>query len=94
MKWVPAAAVTANATNYFTATLRNRKADASGAAQPATRSYAATNSSAFVSEAMTLSSTAADLLIAAGDVLSVEKLNTGTGLAMPKGTIQVHAQVR
>lgn len=94
VKWVPAAAVTADGTNYFTLNLRNRKADASGTALAASRSYIATNSVAFVAEAMTLSATAADLLVAAGDVLTVSKVNTGTGLAMPDGLVQVHYQVR
>jgi hypothetical protein len=94
VKWVPTAAITANGTNYFTLTLRNRGAAGSGTAVPASRSYAATNSSAFVAEDMTLSATAADLNIAAGDVLTVEKLVTASGLAMPDGTVQIHAQVR
>lgn len=93
VKWVPAAAVTADGTNFFTLNLRNRTTGA-GSALPASRSYAATNSVAFVAEAMTLSGTAADLLVAAGDVLTVSKVNSGTGLAMPDGTVQVHAQVR
>lgn len=93
VKWCPAAAITANATNYFTVNLRNRTSGA-GTALPAARSYAATNSVAFVEEDMTLSATAADLLIAAGDTLTVEKLVTGTGLAMPDGVIQIHAQAR
>lgn len=94
VKWIPAAAITANATNYFTLTLRNRGAAAAGTALPAQRSYAATNSTALVSEAMTLSATAADLNVAAGDVLTVEKLVTASGLAMPDGTVQIHAQAR
>ncbi|HEV2778550.1 MAG TPA: hypothetical protein VGX25_04045 [Actinophytocola sp.] len=94
VKWIPAANVTADGTNYFTLNLRNRKGDASGTALAASRSYAATNSTAFVPEAMTLSGTAADLLVNAGDVLTVSKVNTGTGLAMPDGVVQVHAQVR
>ncbi len=93
VKWIPAAAITANGTNYFTLTLRNRTTGA-GAALPAQRSYAATNSVAFVAEAMTLSSTAADLNVAEGDVLTVEKLVTGTGLAMPDGTVQVTYRAR
>lgn len=93
VKWIPAAAVTANGTNYFTLTLRNRTTGA-GTALPAQRSYAATNSVAFVAEAMTLSSTAADLNVAAGDVLTVEKLVTGTGLAMPDGVVQVTYRAR
>lgn len=93
VKWVPKAAITANGTNFFTLTVRNRTTGA-GTAQPATRSYAATNSAALTAEAMTLSATASDLLVNAGDHLSIEKLNTGTGLAMPAGTVQVNAQVR
>lgn len=94
VKWIPAAAVTADPTNNFTLNLRNRGAAAAGAALPASRSYAATNSVAFVAEAMTLSATAADLLVSTGDVLTVSKVNTGTGLALPDGVIQVSAQVR
>lgn len=94
VKWVPTANITANGSNYFTLTVRNRKADASGTALPASRSYAATNSTAFVPEAMTLSSTAADLLVASGEVLSIEKLVTGTGLAMPDGVVQIEFQYR
>lgn len=93
VKWVPKAAITADGSNYFTLNLRNRTTGA-GSALPASRSYAATNSTAFVAEDMTLSGTAADLLVAAGDVLTVSKVNTGTGLAMPAGTVQVHAQAR
>lgn len=93
VKWIPAAAITANATNYFTLTLRNRTTGA-GAALPAQRSYAATNSVAFVAETMTLSGTAADLLVAAGDVLTVEKLVAASGLAMPDGVVQVTYQAR
>lgn len=93
-KWIPKAAVTANGTNYFTLTLRNRKGDASGTVNPATRSYAATNSTALMPEDMTLSSTASDLLLAAGDHVTVEKLVTASGLAMPAGTVRVYAQVR
>lgn len=93
VKWLPKAAVTANATNYFTLNLRNRNSGA-GTALPAARSYAATNSVALTPEDMTLSSTAADLNVAAGDHLTVEKLVSGTGLAMPAGTVQVYAQAR
>lgn len=93
VKWVPKSAVTANGTNYFTLTLRNRTTGA-GTAVPASRSYAATNSSALTAEAMTLSATAADLNVAAGDHLTVEKLVTASGLAMPAGTVQVFAQAR
>ncbi|MEA2703550.1 MAG: hypothetical protein QOD63_1495 [Actinomycetota bacterium] len=92
--WIPKAAVTADATNYATVNVRNRGAAGAGTAVAATRSYAAVNSVAFVAEAMTLSATAANLLFAAGDTISVEKLNTGTGLALPPGSLELHLQYR
>lgn len=94
VKWIPAAAIAANGTNYFTMNLRNRGAAGAGATAIATRSYVATNSTANVAEAMTLSGTAADLNVAAGDVITVDKVNTGTGLAMPDGVVQVTYQAR
>lgn len=94
VQWVPNANITANAANFFTATVRNRGTDAGGTAVAATRSYAATNSLAHVPEDCTLSGTPADLDVAEGDLLTVEKLVAGTGLAMPDGLVQIHAQVR
>lgn len=93
-KWVPDAAVTHSASNYTTVGVRNRKADASGAALPATRSYAATDSVAFVAEAMTLSGTAADLLVASGDVITVQRVHTAAGVLVPAGVVEISAQYR
>ncbi len=92
VKWVPFAAVTANGTNYSTLSVRNRKQDASGTALPASRSYAATNSVAFVPEAMTLSGTAADLNFAAGDVITVQRIHTASGVVIPAGVVEVTIQ--
>lgn len=92
-KWVPDAAVTANGTNYTTVSVRNRTTGA-GTALPFTRSYAATNSTAFVAESMTASGTAADLLAAAGDILTAQRLYTGTGLAVCAGIIVVTYTIR
>jgi hypothetical protein len=86
------AAITANGTNYFAATIRNRGAAAAGTAVAATRSFIAGNAAAFVPEAGTLSTTAADLAFAAGDVLTCEKLVTASGLAMPAAAIILHLQ--
>jgi hypothetical protein len=90
VKWTPNAAITANATNYFDLQILN------GATAVATRSYAATNSVALTSEEMTLSATAADLLVDAGDVLVIHKETTagGSGLAMPDGHVQISAKLR
>lgn len=93
VKWVPAAAVTADGTNYTTVNLRNRGTDASGSDLVASRSYIANNSTAFVPETMTLGASALRD-VDEGDVLTVSKVNTGTGLALPDGVVQVHVQVR
>ncbi|MFJ8818204.1 hypothetical protein [Amycolatopsis thermoflava] len=93
VQWVPGAAVTANGTNYTTLNLRNRAAGV-GSAVAASRSYAATNSSAQVPEDLTLSGTASDLLLAKGDVLSIDKTIAGTGLATPAGKVVVYLQAR
>lgn len=92
--WVPQAAVTANGTNFSTLSLRNRGAAAAGAALAASRSYAAVNSVAFVPEAMTLSGTAADLQLTAGDVLTVQMIFTAAGLVIPAGTLRLSARIR
>jgi len=92
--WVPSAAVTANVTNYSTLGVRNRGAAGAGANLPATRSYAATNSVAFVAEAMTLDPTVANRQFAAGDVLTIQAVEAGTGLALPAGVVTLHVQWR
>jgi hypothetical protein len=94
VKWVPNAAVTANGTNFATLNLRNRAAAGSGTVVPATRVYSATNSSARVGEAMTLSSTSTDLNLAANDVLTLEIAHSGTGLTIPPGLVQVLLRAR
>jgi len=79
---VPSAAITADPTNNSIYTLTRHTAGA--AATPvATRSWAAGNSVALTEEAMTLSGTAANLLLAAADTLSVVKTVGGTGLVIP-----------
>jgi len=94
VEWVPSAAVTADGTNYATLGLRNRGTAGAGSVLPATRAYSSVNSVAFVTESMTLSGTSANLDLADGDVLTVQKVNTGTGLAIPDGIVRVYVQVR
>jgi hypothetical protein len=92
--WTPGAAITANGTNFFTLTPRNRQTGA-GTVTPATaRSYAATNSVSTTPEALTLSTTATDLQVAANDVLTAHFTHSGTGLAIPAGTVQVTMKLR
>jgi hypothetical protein len=94
LTWVPGAAVTANGTNFATISVRNRGAAGSGTVVPATRSYAATNSSAQVAETLTLSATATDLQPAAGDVLTISVAHSGSGLLIPAGLVQVALRLR
>jgi hypothetical protein len=91
--WVPSAAVSHNATNYCTLALRNRTTGA-GTALPATRSYAATDSVAFVAEAMTLDATLANTQFVAGDVLTAQVTDAGAGLALPAGYLDLHIRWR
>jgi hypothetical protein len=93
-RFVPLAAITANGTNFTTLSVRNRKADASGSALPLGRSWAATNSTAFKPDTMTLSGTAADALVAAGDVLTVQRVATASGLVIPAGTVEIDYLIR
>ena len=80
--FAPGAAMTANGTNFCTLTLRNRTTGA-GTVTFGNRSWAATNSVATTPETLTLSSTATDLYIATGDLLTAHVTHGGTGLAFP-----------
>lgn len=94
VKWLPSAAVTANGTNFSALSVRNRGAAGSGTALPASRSYVATNSTAFVAEDCTLSATAADLLVSAGDALTVQMIHTASGVIIPAGSVRISYQAR
>lgn len=94
VKLVPNAAITANGTNFFDLALINKGAAAGGSTSMATRSWAATNSVAFVSESMTLSGTTANLNAAVGDVLDLARTVTAAGLAMPDMLVELHYKLR
>jgi hypothetical protein len=92
VNFVPSAAVTANATHYSVYTLTRYTAGAS-ATTVATRTWAATDSAAETPEAMTLSATAANLLLAVDDHLAVVKTHGGNGLVIPDGLLVVRYQL-
>lgn len=94
VRWIPSAAITANGTNYTTVSVRNRGAAGTGSALPASRSYATGNSSAWVGENMTLSGTASDLSLSAGDVVTVQMIHSGTGIQLPAGSVRISYQAR
>lgn len=89
---VPSAAITADGTNYAIYTLTRHTAGAS-ATTVATRSWIATNSAAMTAEAMTLSGTAANLLLTAGDTLTVIKTVAASGLLIPAVLLVVTYQL-
>jgi hypothetical protein len=77
----PAAAVTANATNYRTFTLYNRGATGSGTTVLATYNTATTGLTDNDEMLMTLSATEADLVVAANDILEIVETVAAAGVA-------------
>lgn len=86
---LPSAAITANGTDFATYTLTRVTAAGSGATTVATRAWSATNSVANATEAMTLSGTAANLLVTAGQSLVMIKTEDGNGLIIPSMLVKV-----
>jgi hypothetical protein len=88
--------VTGAATNNFAIAAQNKGAAGAGTtALTTTKTYDnAINSVAHDAEDLTLTSTAADLLVAAGDVVSLVRTINGTGLAQPDGLVEVRFQYR
>jgi hypothetical protein len=88
---IVSATVTGQATNFFTLNVRNRKTGVAttvpGTLAFSTGAVVATASTPLV---IPLSATAADLLLAVGDVVTAEKAVTGTGLLLPPGLLVVH----
>lgn len=93
VKFTPSAAITADGTNNSVYTLQN-KGSGAGSTSVATRSWAATNSVASTPENMTLSGTAANLNVAAGDSLEIVKTHGGTGLVIPDGLLTISYKAR
>lgn len=90
VKYVPRSAVTAGATHFATCLVDKRPASGpTSAVNVATRSLAATNMVAWTEESWTLTATAADLLLVAGDQLTFEITKTMNGLAVPAGVVTV-----
>ena len=95
VNWVPNAGITHNASNYTTLTVQDRGASDGSPTTIATRSYAATDATAFeVDTTLALSGTAANLLLASGDVITVARAHTSSGLALPAGVLEVSCQFR
>lgn len=96
VRWIPSAAVAGAVTNNFALTARNKGTDnTKNVAVTTAKTYDnGVNSVANAPESLTLSATAADLEMAAGEVLILDRTVNGTGLAMPDGQVEVSYQYR
>lgn len=90
VSYTPEAAATGDNTNARTFTLVNKGAAGSGTTVIATLALTTgVNLVAFDEKAATLSATAADLLVTAGDELAWVSTHTGTGVVDPGGAVVV-----
>ena len=90
VEYYPAAAIAGADNDTRRVRLYNRKGDNSGAVVVAELSFVnGVNAGAKQKKAITLSATAADLLLAAGDVLEWATDHVGNGLADPGGRVVV-----
>lgn len=88
--YIPAASQSGAATNSRTLNLVNKGSAGAGTTVVATLALASgVNLTAFDEKTITVSSTAADLVVAEGDVLQWQSLHVGTGIADPGGTVIV-----
>jgi hypothetical protein len=90
VSFTPEAAITGDNTNKRTFTLVNKGQAGSGSTVIATLDFVTgVNGVAFDEKQFTLSGTAANLVVASGDILAVVEAVAGTGLANPGGLVQV-----
>lgn len=88
--YIPSATITGAATNNRTLALRNKGQAGAGTTTVASLNFGnGTNATAFDEKALTLSVTAADLDLVAGDVLALQSLHIGTGITDPGGLVRV-----
>lgn len=90
VQYVPEAAITGAATNNRAVSLVNKGQAGTGTTVVATLTFDNTiNATADNEKTITLSSTAADLNVAAGDTLVWSSTHNGTGLVDPGGAVRV-----
>lgn len=90
VQYVPEAAITGAATNNRTVSLVNKGQAGSGTTTIATLTFGSgTNATANNEVAVTLSGTAADLVITEGDTLQWRSVANGTGIADPGGVAKI-----
>jgi hypothetical protein len=83
-------AITGAATNTRSVTLVNKGAAGTGTTSMATLQFdSGVNTVANVPKVITLTTTAADRVVAAGDVLQFQSTHVGTGIADPGGLLLI-----
>lgn len=88
--YIPITAVTGADTNTRTLTVTNRGQSGSGSTVAATLALTnGVNAAAKDEKAVTLSGTAANLVVAEGDVLTFESTHAASGLADPGGRVVI-----
>lgn len=90
ISYIPNATITGQNTNTRKVALVNKGQSGSGNLETASIQFnSGVNAAAFDETSLTLSGTAANLVVAEGDVLTVESTAVGTGLADPGGLVFV-----
>ena len=90
VQYVPEAAITGADTNSRTVSLVNKGAAGSGTTTVASLALTnGVNATANDEKAITLSGTAANLVLAAGDTLLWRSIHVGTGIADPGGLVRI-----
>lgn len=90
VKYIPKADANGDNTNYRTYTVTNRGSDGAGTTAVATLTQTAgVDLDAYVPKAFTLNATVANRNVEEGDVLSIQSVKTGTGLADPGGVLEI-----
>ncbi len=90
--YTPDAAVTGDDTNNFTLQVKNKGTDGTGTTGVTdikTYNVASGGIAAFDKNSLVLSSTAANLLVAPGEVLSLDKAENGSGDTMEQGVFNL-----
>lgn len=92
--YLPDTAVTGNTTNNFTLQMKSKTAAGAAAHNiTAVKTYGTgVNMTQWVKDALTLSTTAADLLVDNGETVTLDKAETGSGLALPAGLAVLNYQ--
>ena len=90
VQYVPEAAITGAATNHRTVSLVNKGQAGSGTTTVASLTFDnGVNATANDEKTITLSGTAANLVLAAGDTLQWRSIHVLTGIADPGGVVRV-----